>query len=111
MIEGSSGKYQGETQNGKPHGRGKYISWFLAKGSCKWSENKSYKGGWKEGKRYGQGVYYYGDKELKRLIEYKGEWENDLYHGFGILSERDNEGDKLERKGIFSNGEIVKKKK
>ena len=50
--------YNGETKDGKRHGRGIYI----------YPNGDSYDGEWRKSKKYGQGVYTFAD-DGKRLDE------------------------------------------
>lgn len=44
-------KYNGDTKNGKRHGRGIYM----------YPNGDIYDGGWRKSRRYGYGVYTYSD--------------------------------------------------
>lgn len=76
--------YEGETQNGKRHGKGKYT----------WADGDTYEGDWKDGERCGRGkVIQYGkvpatgETYVKR--SYDGEWLDSKEHGHGICVEGD----------------------
>ena len=59
---------------------GKRCGW----GTCKWADNASYEGRWKEGVRWGQGKFISNDGSV-----YEGEWVNDIREGEGKLTYRD----------------------
>lgn len=98
----NDGKYIGEIENGKPHGKGIiYYSVLEAnkevseedkeqyqgewknglphgQGILYYMNGSRYEGTWKDGKKNGQGTYYWMDGEL-----YEGSWENDFINGYG----------------------------
>ncbi|WP_445250769.1 MORN repeat-containing protein [Microcoleus sp. OTE_8_concoct_300] len=96
------GRYKGDTLNGKPHGKGVFIS---AKGDRYEGEIKNgqyegkglytdvkghrYEGEFKNGQYKGKGVFTYANGE-----RYEGEWSNDKRNGQGVLSYAN--GDRLE---------------
>jgi len=47
----------------------------------KYSESSSYNGDWCYGMRHGMGDYVMSDGTV-----YRGQWENDKFHGKGTLS-------------------------
>lgn len=42
-----------------------------------------YEGEWKNGKRHGTGVFYWGVPDSKEVTVYVGEWENNRRKGYG----------------------------
>jgi len=64
--------YQGDVENGKPNGLG--IIFFPVDGS-------KYVGGWKDGKKHGQGTSTFSSGN-----KYVGEWKNGEYHGQGSFT-------------------------
>ena len=64
-------KYEGEIENGKPNGQGK---WNLPNGN-------KYEGEWKDGKEHGQGTYTFSGGN-----KYEGEWKDGNYHGQGTFT-------------------------
>ena len=50
-----------------------------------YSDGAKYEGGWKHGKRHGQGTYTYG-KGKWAGDKYEGKWKNDRWHGQGTLT-------------------------
>lgn len=62
--------YEGETRNGKRHGKGKYT----------WSDGSFYDGEWKDGKKDGNGKQSHPDGSC-----YDGGWKDDKMDGFGVL--------------------------
>ena len=75
--------YEGETRNGKRHGKGKYT----------WADGDTYEGDWKDGKRCGRGkLIQYGKSpsgETYMKYSYDGEWLDSKEHGHGICVEGD----------------------
>ena len=68
--------YDGEYQGGKRSGQG--ILYHL-------SGRREYIGGFKVGKKSGNGKYYWnGFGEYKEDLQYEGMWDNDKYNGKGI---------------------------
>ena len=92
--------YEGETQNGKRHGKGKYT----------WADGDFYEGDWKDGKRCGHGklIQYgkspSGETYVKR--SYDGEWLDSKEHGHGICVEGDFGWEKMDKvfEGEWVNG-------
>ena len=68
-ITYSNGTYEGETKNGKEHGKGKLI----------WADGNSYDGDFRDGKCHGKGKLIWANGD-----SYDGEWENDKRHGFAV---------------------------
>ncbi|XP_078354008.1 radial spoke head 1 homolog isoform X2 [Oculina patagonica] len=85
-------EYQGEYQNGKRHGMGKYT---FVKGRARYEgeyvedlrsgqgifwypDGSVYEGAWATGERNGYGVYTYINGDI-----YKGEWKDGRRHGHG----------------------------
>lgn len=75
--------YEGETRNGKRHGKGKYT----------WADGDTYEGDWRDGKRCGRGkLIQYGKSpsgETYMKYSYDGEWFDSKEHGHGICVEGD----------------------
>ena len=101
LIKFDSGDvYEGETQNGKRHGKGKYT----------WADGDFYEGDWKNGKRCGHGklIQYgkspSGETYVKR--SYDGEWLDSKEHGHGICVEGDFGWEKMDKvfEGEWVNG-------
>ena len=63
------GKYNGEMQAGKPHGKGRTT----------YKNGNVYEGEYDKGNRQGYGVYTFNDGE-----KYEGEWFQNQQHGHGI---------------------------
>ena len=70
LILPDGGRYEGESRNGKPHGRG--IETWPSRGVV-------YEGEWYEGERHGQGVLMYHDGG-----RYKGEFRCGFPYGQGV---------------------------
>ncbi len=83
LADGSS--YEGQVVDGKPHGKGITM---LENGD-------RYEGEMKNGFADGSGHYYGADGH-----DAKGQWENDLHHGFNIVRNKDGRYE-----GNFINGE------
>ncbi|CAD8173832.1 unnamed protein product [Paramecium octaurelia] len=90
MINGAY--YEGQWQNGKAHGFGKYIMVDTSSYVGEWVNNKAngfgtfqltdgdfFMGHWIENVVEGQGKYTFADGTF-----YEGEWKNDLPNGIGI---------------------------
>ena len=90
--------YEGELdENGKPHGRGKWMypdgtydgGWkhglAEGEGTLKWTdadgEQYEYKGGWKDDKYHGKGTYKWADGR-----SYEGHWKDDKKNGHGVMT-------------------------
>lgn len=92
--------YEGETQNGKRHGKGKYT----------WADGDTYEGDWKDGKRCDRGkVIQYGKSpsgETYMKYSYDGEWLDSKEHGHGICVEGDFGWEKMDKvfEGEWVNG-------
>ena len=92
--------YEGETRNGKRHGRGTYT----------WADGDFYEGDWRDGKRCGRGklIQYgkspSGETYVKR--SYDGEWLDSKEHGHGICVEGDFGMEKMDKvfEGEWVNG-------
>lgn len=90
------GRYEGEIQNGKPHGTGKM---YYNKNDEK--QRASYEGEWKNGVISGQGTMIMIDGN-----KYVGGWFNNQKSGFGtIYAPGDNGATKLE--GKYVNDKVV----
>lgn len=87
-------KYEGElNDNGKPHGRGKWIYsdgtyegyWQNGVkhgiGTYKWADGRLYEGNFKADKRHGTGTYKWSDGST-----YVGEWIDDARNGTGTCN-------------------------
>ena len=61
--------YYGEYQNGLYNGKGRLIT-----------DEYEYVGGFKEGKKFGSGDMTFSNKSI-----YRGNWENDCFHGEGVF--------------------------
>lgn len=95
----TDGCYDGETNSGKPHG----------KGTCVYTDGSKYEGEWFVGERSGKGTIYYEDGK-----SWSGSWKNNLpYTGDGTIvtahyiyegamknGKKDGQG-----KIVYSNGE------
>ena len=86
-ISASAMEYEGEYQNGVPHGKGV---------SCI-GDTVLYEGEYKNGKKDGKGTEYYKDGKVK----YTGTYKNDMYDGKGTLY---NEDGSVKHKGKFKKG-------
>merc|ERR1719481_1163477 len=69
----SGNKYDGEYNNDKKEGSGKYI----------WSNGDWYDGAWSGGLRHGQGVYVWKEKnenseEIEEIGRYEGDWKDGI---------------------------------
>lgn len=85
-MNGKGGEtYDGDWQEDKMHGRGRYC----------FTSGAIYQGEWVNGKMEGQGSMQYFDG-----TSYNGEWKNGLFHGEGVYVDKD----KKEWSGIFQNG-------
>ena len=73
--------YEGETRNGKPHGKGK-MTWTDDDG-----DKDVYEGDWVNGEQHGKGKYTFSNGSV-----YEGDFTNNEFHGKG--------------KEIFENGDI-----
>ena len=92
--------YEGETRNGKRHGRGTYT----------WADGDFYEGDWRDGKRCGRGkLIQYGKSpsgETYMKYSYDGEWLDSKEHGHGICVEGDFGMEKMDKvfEGEWVNG-------
>ena len=106
----AGGRYVGETNLGKPHGKGalyrSYDNFLLydgdwrdgerhGRGTSYLADGSYYEGEYKDGKAHGQGVFYHANGN-----RYEGEYRDDWAHGQGTLYYAN--GDRWE--GIFRNG-------
>jgi hypothetical protein len=67
----SKGEYKGPQENNLPHGYGCWISN---------DKDEIYRGGWKNGERYGMGKMIYRSGNT-----YSGQWDNNLANGKGTM--------------------------
>ena len=81
----AGGVYEGETQAGLPHGKGREVT----------AAGDEYVGQFIKGKRHGFGVFYKKDK-----FTYRGNFVNNKINGFGSIEYLDGSG----YKGDFKNG-------
>ncbi|MBF0274603.1 MAG: SH3 domain-containing protein [Nitrospinae bacterium] len=106
-------QYSGEFKNGKMEGTGVLSIPFNSKESNSegveqetiftWPQGSKYTGQWKEGKRFGKGVFEWSDGAMytgewdnvrngmgtfvwQDGVEYTGEWKNDRMHGKGVMT-------------------------
>ena len=68
--------YEGQTENGVPHGKGKGT----------YSDGRVYVGQWVNGHKHGHGLCTWADG-----TSYEGSFQNDLRHGQGTQTEADGE--------------------
>ena len=68
-------KYEGEIENGKPHGNG---TWEMGNGAV-------YVGQFVNGLREGFGTFTWSEKGSKSGQSYEGEWLNNRQHGKGKM--------------------------
>jgi len=68
-------KYEGEIENGKPHGNG---TWEMGNGAV-------YVGQFVNGHREGLGTFTWSEKGPKSGTSYEGEWLNNRQHGKGKM--------------------------
>uniref|UniRef100_A0A7S4D2P5 Protein kinase domain-containing protein n=1 Tax=Eutreptiella gymnastica TaxID=73025 RepID=A0A7S4D2P5_9EUGL len=68
------GQYEGETQDGIPHGKGRFT----------WPEGDSYYGDWVKNTQQGYGIMTWANGDV-----YEGEFENDLQQGQGKMTYHD----------------------
>jgi len=92
-IIGKGEEYEGEVEDGKPHGKGIY----------KKSNGDKYEGDFINGKMNGKGIFYYANKH-----RYEGEYKDDKKNGKGVFYYANGEkydgeykDDKKSGKGIF----------
>ena len=50
-----------------------------------YSDGNRYEGMYKEGRKHGEGTYYFADD----IMIYKGEWQNGRIEGYGICTWKD----------------------
>lgn len=62
--------YEGETRNGKRHGKGKYT----------WADGDTYEGEWKDDRKDGNGKQSHPDGSC-----YGGGWKDDKMDGYGVF--------------------------
>ena len=97
VIINTNGIYEGELENGKRHGKGKYTysngdeydgEWENdmrhGKGKHTYEDGGVYEGQWQNGERHGEGMYTYWNGSV-----YDGEWENGEQHGEGVYEDVD----------------------
>ena len=88
------GKYQGDMQDGKKHGKGTYNNSDGSKyvgdwahdeksghGVYTWPSGSKYDGEWKAGNMHGKGTKYYANGN-----KYVGDWANDQKTGHGVYT-------------------------
>lgn len=85
--------YEGSFKNGYPDGKGEY----------KWSTGERYFGEWKEGKRDGEGIFYF--IEDNEPVEQEGMWIDDKYAGPVPKSPKVNVSTGIERYSIKKQGD------
>lgn len=69
-------KYDGNWQNDRQNGQGKYV----------WANNGDwYTGEWYEGMRHGQGALYFKDYQGYEVAYYDGEWKYGMMDGYGVF--------------------------
>ena len=88
-LEYDGGRYEGEVQNGNPHGSGRIL--YASDDPVR----LGYDGNWVNGKKHGQGVMYW-----RNFDRYEGNWKDDLEDGEGICTNVN--GNKYE--GQWKNG-------
>lgn len=64
------GVYEGEREEGLPHGRGRILYY----------DGGSYDGEWYRGHRHGDGICWFADGTV-----YDGAWRHDAFHGWGLF--------------------------
>ena len=79
-------KYEGEIENGKPHGNG---TWTMSNGS-------TYVGQFVNGRREGIGTFTWSKNSRKSGKSYVGEWKDNKEHGKGKISYEREEGEEGE---------------
>ncbi|MCL2722582.1 MAG: hypothetical protein FWD47_14730 [Treponema sp.] len=91
-ITYDNGVYEGDTFEGKHHGKGKFTG----------TNGKSFEGEWKYGKQHGKGIYKDANEE------YDGDWVDGKSHGKGKRSDNDGvyEGD-FENGSKHGNGKFI----
>jgi len=109
LEENSCGLYEGETKNGKPHGKGRAFLTLKKRGHMPKGGWITWIGEWKDGNLDGKGTwikqrgktydkYYYEDGPQYHISVFEGEWKKGLLHGEGILKDL--------RDHIYSKGEF-----
>jgi hypothetical protein len=68
-------KYEGDIENGKPHGNGTWTQ----------SDGATYVGQWVNGLREGLGTFTWSEKSPQSGKSYEGEYKNNKRHGKGKL--------------------------
>lgn len=81
--------YEGEWEDGKFHGKGKFN----------WTDGSSYEGEYEHGKKEGQGSFVYPSKKV-----YRGRWHNGKQEGEGTLLDSDENSLKS---GTWSQGKYL----
>jgi hypothetical protein len=66
-------KYEGDIENGKPHGNGTWTQ----------SDGATYVGQWVNGLREGLGTFTWSEKSPQSGKSYEGEYKNNKRHGTG----------------------------
>lgn len=59
--------------------RNLFFLWVL--GTYTWTDNRSFKGDWKDNRMHGRGKFLWGNGR-----KYVGEYTEDKKHGFGVFS-------------------------
>ncbi|KAL0232101.1 hypothetical protein PCE1_003097 [Barthelona sp. PCE] len=95
---GSTDLYQGQFQNNKFHGNGKYA--FNTENTV------IYTGEWENGLRHGMGTVEYYNKEGELFEKYVGSWKQGRMEGKGIY----HCSDKTVLEGTFQDNQIVQGK-
>ncbi len=86
----NGGHYEGDTLNGKKHGKGVYT----------WADGDRYEGDFVDDKRMGKGVYIWSNGN-----RYEGDFVHGEFHGQGTLYYKDGS----KRTGTWRNDEYVSK--
>ena len=92
-------KYEGEIENGKPHGNGTWIQ----------SDGGTYVGQYINGRREGIGKFTWSKNSPVSGKSYEGEWKDNKQDGKGKISYEREEGEEFEGmswEGEFRNGKI-----
>eukprot|EP00924_Labyrinthula_sp_SR-Ha-C_P006148 snap_masked-scaffold_54-processed-gene-1.32-mRNA-1 protein AED:0.55 eAED:0.56 QI:0/0/0/1/1/1/2/0/391 len=76
LLNSTQWVYTGPLKDGKPHGKGKLVSYEEYIGAKRVKE--TYTGNFEEGKRHGKGRY-----EWKDGASYEGQWYDGEIHGYG----------------------------
>ena len=92
-------KYEGEIENGKPHGNGTWTQ----------SDGGTYVGQFVNGRREGIGTFTWSKNSPVSGKSYEGEWKDNKQDGKGKISYEREEGEEFEGmswEGEFRNGKI-----